>query len=236
MYANNKGLFGSAPQMPSAKPREGISGTRRAIGILGDALLGLGGQQGVFGPMMAQRRMLEEQRAFAVQQGKTERDARMQDWMAQQDYARANPAPREPDAFERALVGAGIDPASPEGQAMFRDRAASMARDPNDQFVTVTIPGRGTYAGPQSGLSDFAGGSGGPRPGTVEDGFRFRGGDPADQRNWEPVSQGGQPMSAPRQQPQMTVTPRELDALVRRFGPEEVQARINSGQVAVRSN
>lgn len=62
-----------------------------------------------------------------------------------------------PDSFEKALAGAGIDPASPEGQALYRGRAESMARDPNDEFVVVPIPGRGTYAGPRSGLADAMG-------------------------------------------------------------------------------
>lgn len=35
--------------------------------------------------------------------------------------------------------------------------------------------------------------------------------------------------------PQMTVSPMELDALVRKFGPNEVQRRLDSGQVAVRN-
>lgn len=40
---------------------------------------------------------------------------------------------------------------------------------------------------------------GGPRPGAVEDGYRFKGGDPADPNNWEPVDQvGGQYLPIPR--------------------------------------
>lgn len=43
-------------------------------------------------------------------------------------------------------------------------------------------PGQSVGASPQSG----------PQPGAVEDGFRFKGGNPADRSSWEPVAQGGQ--------------------------------------------
>lgn len=48
---------------------------------------------------------------------------------------------------------------------------------------------------------------------------------------------GGGQSAAPKRfsQPQMTVTTKELDALVRQYGPDVVQSRINSGQVAVRN-
>lgn len=65
-----------------------------------------------------------------------------------------------------------------------------------------------------------------PVVGMIEDGHRFKGGNPADPSAWEPVAQ---------QEPQMVVTSRELDALVNKFGPDEVQRRIDSGVVAVRN-
>jgi hypothetical protein len=165
MLRNGKGLFGSNPiasgpatqQAPQTKPREGPSTTRRIAGILGDAMLGYAGQPGQYGPMMAQRRMLEEQRGFAVQQGKTERDGRMQDWYAQQDYARANPQAPEPTTLQRnyEYLG-GINP------EIAQDYLAAQARDPMDEYVSVPIPGRGTYVGPRSGMAQAMGGSGVP--------------------------------------------------------------------------
>ncbi len=38
--------------------------------------------------------------------------------------------------------------------------------------------------------------SAGPKPGAIEDGHRFKGGDPADPKNWEPVSAPGNPWMA----------------------------------------
>jgi hypothetical protein len=49
-----------------------------------------------------------------------------------------------------------------------------------------------SYQGPVSGATPPAA----PAPGTVEDGYRFRGGDPGDPANWEPV-QGGAGSGAP---------------------------------------
>lgn len=149
--------------------------------------------------------------------------------LAQMQWKRMNPEPEKDPEIVR-LSQIANDPARP---AYERQAAAERISAINDPLIAATLPGNRFYSGPQSQLATILGGgdpaSSGPQPGTVEDGYRFRGGDPADQSNWEPVS-GGQGM------PAMTVTPRELDALVNRFGPASVQARIDSGQLTVRTN
>jgi len=60
----------------------------------------------------------------------------------------------------------------------------------------------GVYGGPQASAGGMGGGtppappaaaapSASPRPGTVEDGYRFKGGNPADPNAWEPVGGAG---------------------------------------------
>ena len=57
-----------------------------------------------------------------------------------------------------------------------------------DQFRPVTMMGpTGPIAVPRPSLG---GQSGGPKPGTIEDGYRFKGGNPSDPNAWEPVGGG----------------------------------------------
>jgi hypothetical protein len=163
MFPNLSGLFGGG-NMAGGKPREGVTRTQSILGTLGDMLATAGGGQATFLPGLRQRAMLEEQRGLQVQQAKQERDNAMQDWIARQAWERANPAPQQPTEFDRALLGAGIQPGSREAVAAYRDRVASMARDPNDQFITAQLPNGTFYAGPQSGLSTFMQGSAPTRP------------------------------------------------------------------------
>lgn len=60
------------------------------------------------------------------------------------------------------------------------------------------IPEGGTLVNTRdpAALAQVAGQNAGPQPGAVEDGYRFRGGNPADPNSWEPVGDGPPPASA----------------------------------------
>ncbi len=72
--------------------------------------------------------------------------------------------------------------------------ADTFANSKVDETAIVPLPnGKGVYVGPRSGLAAALGGAqttappSGPRIGTIEDGYRFKGGDAADPKNWEKV-------------------------------------------------
>lgn len=164
MLGNGKGLFGSNPmamqaEQPMTKPREGPSRTQGILGILGDMLSTGGGGQANYMPQLMQQRQMEQMQGYRTQQAKQQRDGAMQDWRAQQDYARANPEPVEPTALQRNYEW--LQSTNP---AIASDYLAAQARDPNDDLVTVPIPGRGTYVGPRSGLSQAFGQGGAASP------------------------------------------------------------------------
>ena len=187
MRQKRKGLFGGfdmpdpqgspiTPQQPVFQAGQGMEPEQQKPG-LGTRLLGEGwGQrlaamgsmlQGNAGAvanyhagqqqMAAQEQAMQQRQAMAQQQ----RANSMEDWQAKEQWKLDN-AQAKPDAFERTLAGAGIDPTSDEGRELYRARAASMASDPNDDFVVVPIPGVGTYAGPKSGMAAAMGGGGTP--------------------------------------------------------------------------
>lgn len=114
----------SLPPMPTRKP--GFfdqGGTGRTIaGVLGDALLGFGGQAPVYGPMMQARRQREQQLEDERRRSATQLDM----WTAQRAYEQAHPD----DQFSQYMVAGGIDPRSTQGQALYRQRAESMAAPP----------------------------------------------------------------------------------------------------------
>lgn len=150
---------GMGLQQPLPQPQEaerkpsffGEGGVGRAIaGTVGDALLMNNGNDALYTPIMAERRASAARLAAEA----AKRQNELQDYEAKKQIDQRYQAP---DTFERALAGGGIDPKSEQGRQLYLQRAESMARDPNDEFVVVPIPGRGTYAGPRSGLREAMG-------------------------------------------------------------------------------
>lgn len=219
-------LRGLEPKKPKGGLFGGGGGAKdfigMALGALGDGLSSWSGGQAMFAPMMAQQYMSRQEAEREEQQ----RQAQMQAAQMEEQRRRAAasgigytpqqteamlagvPLPNapEPDAFERALRGAGIDPTTPEAQDLFRRRAESMARDPNDEFVVVPLPGLGTYAGPRSGMADVLGSrgaQGGNPPSTL----------PPDFFDERPAAQAAQPLTGQR-----TITRAEYNRMLQGFG------------------
>ena len=169
-------------------------GWRDVVGALGDALATASGGQGIYMPQKLQQQKLMQQQ----QQAEAQRKAELQDWLWKQNYERANPAPAQPTEIERLAVASGYQPGTPEYTAALRQ--AFQNRSDPFQGVTVSNPdGSQTMqfdrASQMGGMAKGGGqDSGGPAIGTVEDGYRFKGGDPSKQENWEAV--GGPTPSA----------------------------------------
>lgn len=184
--AKPKGIFGAS--LTSDKHRD-PSTAQLIVGSIGDALQQWGGGRATFAPEMAHRR----EAAQAAQQAQLGRAQEYADRVSFYDYQRAHPHPQRDDEFTRSIRAAGIDPASREGQELYRRRVVNMTAPPLmavDGFDAQGNPTK-TFI-PRSG---FGGGAAnapaGPAIGTVRHGFRFQGGNPYDRNSWVPV--GGAP-------------------------------------------
>ena len=100
--------------------------------------------------------------------------------------ARAVQTPEGQEALSNAARqarDAGYDIATPAGQAVVRRIIEADLAQPytgsqgETRLYTPNVFGPGQSQGPQ--------------PGQVEDGYRFKGGDPANPNSWEPVAAGG---------------------------------------------
>lgn len=181
------GPYMRQPTPAPTAPRRGMfGGNGRAIaGLLGDAISRLSGGEAMYVPMMLQQRQQEQVAQQRRQEREQERADNWTDWQARQDYERAHPATPQPTEFERVLTASGLQPGTPEYMALARQYAESRANPmqylPNGDGTFTVVPRGGAPSQP----------TGGPQPGTEVGGFRFRGGNPNDRANWEPV--GGQP-------------------------------------------
>lgn len=95
--------------------------------------------------------------------------------------------------FQKDLIAAGVDPTSEEGRAKAKE-FVSLKVDP---IVQMPTPSGGQFIGRQSEYYRMFGeGAPAPQPkgippvGTVKNGYRFNGGDPAKPGNWSKVEGG----------------------------------------------
>lgn len=98
-------------------------------------------------------------------------------------------------ALRSALMAAGgIKDEQGQGERIIplQQGGSALAYDPvTRQTRTLIAPNPG---GQQTGAPVAQGG--GPQPGTIEEGYRFKGGDPARPENWEPVEGGPTPQAS----------------------------------------
>jgi hypothetical protein len=157
-----RGMFGGV----SIDPAAGLAGF----------LAGLGNPAGQMAlQAIHQRRMMEQQQALAAQQYAQDRQDKRDDFLFEQDYRAQHPG--VPDISQRIAVlnqiRPGLGDTYAQNYAQNGGGLGSIFKDPSTgQSYTIN---------PQAG----------PQPGAVEDGYRFKGGNPADPNAWEPVGGAG---------------------------------------------
>lgn len=176
------------PQQQPKKPGFlGEGGAGRAIaGVLGDTLLQYNGMAPMYAPTMLQQQESEAK----ARQAQLQRAQDLADFETKEQIKSRYEGP--PSIIQNAdAIGAELGPEARQ------DYLRNYGRAPQQPNV-VNIPGLGSFYGtPEEVTAAIAAARGGGRPagasiapGAVEDGFRFKGGDPKDQRNWEPVAGG----------------------------------------------
>lgn len=168
--------------------------TKRIIGIIGDTLLGLGGQPGVYGPMMEERRAMEQRLRAQRQLAEQQRQWENADWMSRKKWEMAN----KPPEWGYEQDNAGNVHRYDKQSGVFDPKPVFI--DPNPQIYmqdgqVVRVPNMYSPSG--------------PKPGETVDGFTFKGGDPNDKNNWAPVVASQPPGQAERVKAQ----------LIQKFGP-----------------
>jgi hypothetical protein len=155
--------------------REGGPG-RTIVGILADALAGAAGGTPIYAPMMAHRRLLQEQRDEEARKA----NLPIRDKFGE-DYVEIDPktgtsrvlyrgTPKAPGltGYAAELVQAGFTPGTPEYIARLNQHLSAV----DDPIVTTTLPGDRIYSGPRSQLAAALGGgatgSAAPPPAAVE--------------------------------------------------------------------
>lgn len=186
--------------MPAAPTKWAAGGAGwDALGGIGDTLMTLSGAPNLVAAAQQNQQQRQQMQQFGRAQAARQQEQQQgrqfdwQDWVAKQQYERANPAPVKNDTvndyeFLRQKLG---DEAANQ---YLRNFAAGpvMAVEGFDAAgnPTKTFVPRGTVGSPQPSAAPS-----GPAVGTVRNGYRFKGGNYRDPGAWEKVggapSQGG---------------------------------------------
>lgn len=201
------------PQMPQQQPKKRGINLGDILGTIGDALLIANGRGPVYAASKQQRQQQEHQdqinAALANYMDDPENSIRALlrvDAPAAIQLLGANRG-KELEIVQE-LKAAGIDPQSEEGRSIIRQHIGggggqepnfvrelqAIGIDPHSDQALELYYGRNSPAGYLLRPPSRGGGASGPAVGTVVSGFRFRGGNPNDKANWEPVN-GGQTAS-----------------------------------------
>lgn len=175
-------------QQPAPVAWQRPSTGRMIAGIIGDSLSQWSGGQAHFLPAMMRQQQAAQETAARLQDDVRRRAADRSEWAWREQWKVDHPD----DQFTRYLVSAGIDPRSAKGQAMYRQRAESMAAPPLMAVDGFDAQGNQTktfYPRTAFGAAGTAEPtpSAGPAVGTERNGYRFRGGNPNDRNSWVPV-------------------------------------------------
>lgn len=135
-------------QMAATSPTYKSPSTGQLIaGTIGDALQNWAGGRGNYLPGLQRQR----EQAFEAQQYQQRQADDYAGWVRKREYEAAHPGPAQEDAFTVGLRHAGINPASPEGQQLYRQRAYTQA-SPAPNFVSDGAGGGRWVTPPAPGM------------------------------------------------------------------------------------
>jgi hypothetical protein len=139
--------------------------------------------QGLMAMMQSKQSAQREEEQYQRRRGDS-----LEDWKAQQQFKIDHP---------EAVNNDTVADYNFRVQTLGKDAADEWLRNQGDPIVTVQLPGNRVYSGPRSQLGGALG-SPAPsiKPGHVEGGFRFKGGNPADPNAWEPENGGPTPQAS----------------------------------------
>lgn len=175
------------PAQPSFFGNGGVG--RNIAGAIGDYLLQQAHMQPIYAPLQQQARA----QTFAQQQYQQHRADAQTDWLAQQEWERANPKP---------IVNDTVNDYNFRAQTLGEDDAKLWLKRSGDPIVNVTLPGNRFYSGPASGLQAALGaGAAAPAPAPAPPGVTFT-----------PLPAGGAGGSPPARFPSSAVMPALIQA------------------------